>query len=108
VLPSLPADRVRDRRVGVFNGAPTVARHLLDLAAAQAGRRPLIAKVTQQELADAVGTVREVVARTLRELRRDGVVNTGRAGVAISSPERLLAEAYPDPAGVAPQCNTGP
>ena len=47
-----------------------VAAHLLDLASAQ--QRPrghLVARVSQQELADAVGSVREVVARVLRDLR---------------------------------------
>jgi CRP/FNR family transcriptional regulator, cyclic AMP receptor protein len=47
-----------------------VAAALLDLASAQ--QRPqdrLVAQVSQQELADAVGSVREVVARALRDFR---------------------------------------
>jgi CRP/FNR family transcriptional regulator, cyclic AMP receptor protein len=46
------------------------ASHLLDLAGSDGapGER-LVAVVSQQELADAVGSVREVVARTLRESR---------------------------------------
>ena len=72
-----------------------VARHVLDLAAGRPGGAVLVARISQQELADAVGTVREVVVRTLRELRRDGLVRTGRGGITISAPERLLAEAYP-------------
>lgn len=47
-----------------------VATHLLDLASSQ--QRPkgrLVAHVSQQGLADAAGSVREVVARVLRELR---------------------------------------
>jgi CRP-like cAMP-binding protein len=32
-----------------------------------------VVSVTQQELADAVGTVREVVVRVVRELRQEGV-----------------------------------
>jgi hypothetical protein len=31
---------------------------------------------------------------------RDGLVETGRAGIAIGSPERLSAEAYPVPGGL--------
>jgi CRP/FNR family transcriptional regulator len=89
-----------------------VARHLLDLAADRAGRAGLVARISQQELADAVGTVREVVVRTLRELRRDGLVVTGRTGIAIRSPVRLLAEAYPAPgqvsAGLEHRSLTGP
>lgn len=66
-----------------------VARHLLDLASDD--RRPdeLVAPISQQELADAVGTVREVVVRILRELREEGVVRTGRGGIVIRDPEAL-------------------
>jgi CRP/FNR family transcriptional regulator, cyclic AMP receptor protein len=72
-----------------------VARHLLDLAAERQRDAVLVARIRQQDLADAVGTVREVVVRTLRELRNDGLIGTGRAGVVVSHPERLLAETYP-------------
>jgi CRP/FNR family transcriptional regulator len=78
-----------------------VVRHLLDLAAERQRDPVLIVRITQQDLADAVGTVREVVVRTLRELRHDRLVETGRAGIVISEPERLVAEAYPG-------WNTGP
>ena len=86
-----------------------VARHLLDLGlpdheGADHERR-LVTLVSQQELADAVGTVREVVVRTLRELRQLGMIETGRRGIRILAAERLLAEAYPDPRR---GWNTGP
>ena len=71
-----------------------VARHLLDLAAERQRGARLVAAITQQELADAVGTVREVIVRTLRDLRKEGLVQTGRSGILITDPERLLAEAY--------------
>lgn len=71
-----------------------IARHLLDLASEGQRGPELIARLTQQELADASGTVREVVVRILRELRAAGVLRTGRAGVIILAPERLLAETY--------------
>jgi CRP/FNR family cyclic AMP-dependent transcriptional regulator len=82
-----------------------VARHLLDLAAPGQQGAELVTSVSQQELADAVGTVREVVVRTLRELRRSGVIETGRRGIRIHAAERLLAEAYPEPGR---RWNTGP
>lgn len=69
-----------------------VAAHLLHLASEQQSGADLIAHVTQQELADAVGTTREVVVRTLRELRSEQVVQTGRGGIRIIRPERLLEE----------------
>ena len=80
-----------------------VARHLLDRATSSHGE--LVAVLTQQELADAVGTVREVVVRALRDLRRDEVIETGRRGIRIHAPEHLLAEAYPSPGH---RWNTGP
>jgi CRP/FNR family cyclic AMP-dependent transcriptional regulator len=70
-------------------------RHLLDLAseAASVGQEPsLVARVTQQQLADAIGSVREVVARALRELRAEGLVETVPDGIRLCDPEALLAE----------------
>jgi CRP/FNR family transcriptional regulator len=72
-----------------------VARHLLDLASEGGPDRvgaELMVAVTQQELADAVGTVREVVVRVLRELRQEGVVRTERDRIAIIDPGRLIHE----------------
>jgi CRP/FNR family cyclic AMP-dependent transcriptional regulator len=75
-----------------------LARHLLDLAAARLGPgQPLLAPVTQQELADAVGSTREVVARELGSLRRAGLVDTGRGGVGLLDPAALHAVADPGP-----------
>src|SRR6478736_9486215 len=71
-----------------------VAAHLLDLASAQ--QRPrgeLVARVSQQELADAVGSVREVVARVLRDFRLARLVAT--------SPDRVRIV---DPVGLHDQC----
>lgn len=77
-----------------------VAGHLLDLASdRQRPRGPLVAYVSQQELADAVGSVREVVARTLRDLRVAGIVATAADSVVILDPARLYAESGA-PAGV--------
>lgn len=71
-----------------------VARHLLDLASeAESDPRSgqeLTVRVSQQELAAAAGTVREVVVRVLRELRREGVVHTGRDGITIVDPGLLI------------------
>jgi DMSO/TMAO reductase YedYZ molybdopterin-dependent catalytic subunit len=60
-----------------------VARHLLDLASGSPASGVLLADIGQQELADAVGTVREVVVRALRQLREAGLIRTGRDGVVI-------------------------
>jgi CRP/FNR family transcriptional regulator len=68
-----------------------VARHLLALTAdgPSSGRR--IAPITQQALADGVGTMREVAARALRELRREGIVATTPGAIEILDPTRLAA-----------------
>jgi CRP/FNR family transcriptional regulator len=68
-----------------------IARHLLDLASVDAPAAEVSANVSQQELADGVGTVREVVVRVLRELRNEGCVETKRDRIVISNPERLSA-----------------
>ncbi len=68
-----------------------VIRNLLDLATPRDGRR-LVAPVSQQELADAVGSVREVVTRTLHQLREEGLIETSRDEVALLDPVRLTEE----------------
>lgn len=72
-----------------------VARHLLDLASEQQLGSELVAVVTQQGLADAVGSVREVVERTLQDLRREGAVEPGRGRIVILLPDHLLREMDP-------------
>jgi CRP/FNR family transcriptional regulator, cyclic AMP receptor protein len=85
----------------VLRISAAVARHLLDLASARVGEPPasdhragreLIVQVSQQDLANAVGTVREVVVRVLRELRQDGVVRTERDRIVLLEPARLIQE----------------
>jgi CRP/FNR family transcriptional regulator len=65
-----------------------VVRHLLDLAE-PGGERRLVVHATQQELADAVGTVREVVTRTLRGLREEGRIETRRDEIVLLDPVAL-------------------
>ena len=48
---------------------------------------------TQHELANAAGTVREVVASTLQALKRDGIIDVRRGGIVILDPDRLAREA---------------
>lgn len=74
-----------------------VVRHLLDLASESQQGPELRATIGQQELADSVGTAREVVVRALRELRADGLLRTGREGIVLLDPERLAAEAHGAP-----------
>jgi CRP/FNR family transcriptional regulator len=72
-----------------------VARHLLDLAASRpATGGALTASVSQQDLANSVGSVREVVARVLAELRADRLVRTAPGRVEIVDPVRLSRELW--------------
>jgi CRP/FNR family cyclic AMP-dependent transcriptional regulator len=64
-----------------------VSWHLMELASEVSGR--MIARVTQQELADSVGSVREVVARVLINLSREEIITREGPLVVITDPERL-------------------
>jgi CRP/FNR family transcriptional regulator len=94
-------DTLEQTAVNAFGSVrQRVAGHLLDLASAQqhpAAR--LVAHVSQQELADAVGSVREVVARALRDFRVAGIVATTADSVVILDAAQLYAESG-GPAGL--------
>jgi CRP/FNR family transcriptional regulator, cyclic AMP receptor protein len=70
-----------------------LAGHLLGLASEDAEGR-LVASATQQQLANAIGSVREVVARTLHEFREDGLVDVSRARVTVLDRKALARDAY--------------
>ena len=70
--------------------------HLLGMAQYRAGPEPgLVVEIGQQQLADAAGTVREVVVRILRDLREARLVRTGRNGIILLDPSGLEAELWP-------------
>ena len=94
-------ETLQQAAVNAFGTVPQrVAAHLLDLASAQLHPRGrLVARVSQQELADAVGSVREVVARVLRDFRVAGIVATSSDSVLILDAARLHSESW-DPAGL--------
>jgi len=50
-------------------------------------------EATQQDLANAIGSVREVVARAIDELRRDGLIERTEAGIRLLDPDGLEAVA---------------
>jgi len=89
-------DTLQQTAINAFGSVKQrLASHLLDLASTQ--QRPearLVAQVTQQELADAVGSVREVVARALRELRLAQIVATSSDSVVILDAARLHDESW--------------
>ena len=68
-----------------------VVGQLLDSAIYADGVDP-IAPVTQQQLAEGVGSAREVVARVLHSLREEHLVATRVGSVVLLEPERLRSE----------------
>jgi CRP-like cAMP-binding protein len=66
-----------------------VARHLMDLARWQDGK--LIVDAGQQEIAGAIGSVREVVSRTLVAMRAEGVVESRGGQTLLLDPAKLHA-----------------
>ena len=61
-----------------------VAVHLLKVAIQRNGDGQPVAYLNHQELANAVGSVREVVARELRNLRIQGLVSTAHSTISIN------------------------
>jgi len=71
-----------------------IIRYLLDRATSGIQNPTLIATISQQELADAVGSVRPVVARILHDLRAEGLIKTIKEGIALIDPEGLAARTW--------------
>jgi hypothetical protein len=72
-----------------------VLRHLLDLAAAEPTGQRMVARVSQQELADHVGTVREVIGGILRDVKDQGLLLTGRDEIVVIDAPRLRDLTWP-------------
>jgi CRP-like cAMP-binding protein len=68
-----------------------LVRQLLDLASMGPGAH-LVVRASQQDLADAVASVREVVTRNLHQLAKDGLIRIARDEIVILHPGRLAAE----------------
>ena len=67
-----------------------LVHQLLLLATAGEGPEPaLVVHASQQELADAIGSVREVVTRNLHQLHEAGLIDISRDEVAIRDPVAL-------------------
>ena len=71
-----------------------VARHLMDLAVRRGGE--FVVTASHQEIADAIGSVREVASRTLRRLRDEGVVDRRDGTIVVLDPARLHAMSQGD------------
>ncbi len=67
-----------------------IARHLLDAATPGKQGHPTV-DITQQELADSVGSAREVAARVVRAFRTERLVRTRPGGIVLLAPDALAA-----------------
>jgi CRP-like cAMP-binding protein len=68
-----------------------VARHLLDLSDKHGNL--LVVHASQQDIADAIGSVREVVSRAIMSLRDEAIIRRGDRVYVICDPTRLHAAA---------------
>jgi CRP/FNR family transcriptional regulator, cyclic AMP receptor protein len=66
-----------------------VARHMLDLAERDAGE--LVVAASHQEIADAIGSVREVVSRAIQWLRDEGFIRRSGHVYVLENPAGLHA-----------------
>jgi CRP-like cAMP-binding protein len=64
-----------------------VARHMLDLSDKHGNL--LVVHASQQDIADAIGSVREVVSRAIISLRDDGIIRRNDGIYVICDPTRL-------------------
>ncbi|BBC34822.1 hypothetical protein SGFS_061160 [Streptomyces graminofaciens] len=88
------SDRLRAEH-GAYPAGARVARVLADLALCHGvpvadPPGAVVVRITQEELAGAAGTSRESVARTVRELRRDGLVTVTRGRAVVPDAAALL------------------
>lgn len=70
-----------------------IAGHLLRLSSAEDGGSCRVAHVTQEALADSVGSAREVVWRCIRSLRQEGLIAVATRAVYILDEAGLAREA---------------
>jgi CRP-like cAMP-binding protein len=71
-----------------------VARHMLDLSHVDAGQT--VVNASQQTIADAIGSVREVVSRVIVQLRDHGIIHRADGHYVICDMRRLLVAATED------------
>ena len=74
-----------------------VARHLLDLAVVENGRFVVLA--SHQTIADAIGSVREVVTRSIKSLDAAGLIKRDGRSTVLLDPAALHELASGDPSG---------
>jgi CRP/FNR family transcriptional regulator len=71
-----------------------LSHHLIDLARPDTPGGSLFVRAPQQELAEAIGSVREVVARVLRQLRDEGLIATRASGIVLLDVRGLIGQTW--------------
>ena len=94
VILGMVSERVRQavgfiRMLAFMDLRERVSQRLVEAAFHQPPGMPLVAQVTQQDLADLVGSPRTSVARVLADLRSEGLVRTVPKGIEVLQPEKL-------------------
>ncbi len=70
-----------------------LARQLLHFAGEVEPERPLILAMSHEDLADAIGSAREVVSRHLQRFQAEQMLELQRGHIRLVDPERLLLTA---------------
>jgi CRP-like cAMP-binding protein len=81
-----------------------VARHIIALAVVEGEH--MVVPAGHQEIADAIGSVREVVSRALADMRRDGLVARRGSQTVITDIARLRATVFAKPRHYGGACGT--
>jgi CRP/FNR family transcriptional regulator len=88
------ADAIEELSFATFGTVrQRVARHLLDLASADENASELIAIASPKSLAEATGSVREVIARVLKDLDAAKITKKSERGIVILDATKLDEEA---------------
>ncbi len=64
-------------------------RRVASLLMKRAGQQPMVLRITHQQIADELGSAREVVSRVLEDLRSRGLLRLGRGSIEVLDPEGL-------------------
>lgn len=88
------ADAIEELSFATFGTVrQRVARHLLDLASADEKESELVAVASPKSLAEATGSVREVIARVLKDLDAAKITKKTKTGIVILDAKQLDDEA---------------
>ncbi len=71
-----------------------LARHLLDCSVIRPGERMPTVLLSHEQIADALGSAREVISRHLSDFRSEGMLSLGRIHITLTDPARLHSAVF--------------